>query len=75
MKKQFLAFQYTVKMLWSLTHPAFRAAALIILVIAAVLIATSSDPVGLGLLCGFVLAVIVISSIIIYRMIAKELDK
>lgn len=75
MKNRFLTFQYTVKLLWSMTHPAFRVAALIFLAIAVALISTSRDPLGWGLLCGFLLVFLGISSIIIYRVISKELDK
>ena len=75
MKNRFLTFQYTVKLLWSMTHPAFRVAALIFLAVAVVLIATSSDPLGWGLLCGFLLVFLGVCSIIIYRMISKELDQ
>lgn len=75
MKNRFLTFQYTVKLLWSMTHPALRVVALIFLAVAVVLIATSRDPVGWGLFCGFLLVFLVISSMVIYRMISKELDK
>ncbi len=75
MKKRFLTFQYTVKLLWSMISPVSRAIALIFLVVAVVLIATSSDPVGWGLFCGSLLVFLVICSIVIFRMISKELDK